>query len=1120
MHDATHHHELCPQQAVKQTGNSYGSQTVSGHARAVFGNVIVNNVYSVPNAAETNLRTAVLEWLSPLTFRRLHEEIRDKAIQKDDSNQARTSGEYSGRWLLESDTLDDWRSRRIRKLWIHGMPGAGKSVLASIIIDHLLSISQALPKESSFKVAFLYLSYKEQHSLVHLLGSIIRQAVQDDEKLPDPVLEAFKRSRNRGDEPPTQKDLSIMLADLVQLKPLYIVIDGLDECHRETRASLVKLLQPHGFQDLKLNLLISSRLLDEFETLARGFERVNIRADSRDIDIFIDRMFSENAYLEDFRQQDPTLLDDVKVAVRSRCDGMFLLATIHVNLLASKLTLADMRQCLRQLPTDINSTYKLAVERILSQQEEKKKLALDIFAWILHSGTMTLPELQHALSVNPTTRAFDPEYLHQETRIRDVCGGLVTVTKLDVRFVHYTAQTYFSQHMEELSVNVHAWIVEVCVNYLSMPALEQPDDREEKVSFADDLWEDPQGSLNTLQIHKRYGSKGSPGRNSRSRTPSPAAQKQSSRLNFTTKLERFPFARFAARNLGYHLRKVVDADSQARLIQLLKDLTRARAKRNFLCRLWWTMSLYYAKREQKITDPELYSSLDKSDLQGDPPTAVTSGGSSGSTPNREITALHVAGYIGWLPLVEVLISEGCELDPVDFDGRTPFIVAVQEGHSNVVGALLEAGASLNLTRPAGQDIMLQAAQEGHLDVVTMTLAQVLKRYEAQSITSAPAHLRKEENYLDFLIQLLLQLVWLILSARTKSSNTNNDVPAQVLEPMSKDIKKAILALCDSNLRLLAAAGLGEADIVQELLSREYISDVEPYSLHTVKMALFLAVESGFATAAEAILANGTDVNDTDSRGNTVLHRAALRNDLAMIEMLLTYNPDVNYKDSKGRTAWSLINEGQATETFVDRRKVLDALIEAGADPNMRDRQGVSVLYGAAAGGHIEVARYLLEVGVDPGSQTIYGWAPLHWAAADGHLEVVRLLVEAGANLNPLSDTSKTPLDLARSWKENPNRDLTVKLLVEAGAQSAQEVLASRATRKLGKSPLTSAEDDSEHDLDDDRSNVSSHEVSNRTLDNMWQHIEGITGDSDDGDGSESEHNSDEETNDEEQALIV
>lgn len=187
---------------------------------------------------------------------------------------------------------------------------------------------------------------------------------------------------------------------------------------------------------------------------------------------------------------------------------------------------------------------------------------------------------------------------------------------------------------------------------------------------------------------------------------------------------------------------------------------------------------------------------------------------------------------------------------------------------------------------------------------------------------------------------------------------------------------------------------------------------------------------------------------------------------------------------------------------------------------MRDRQGVSVLYGAAAGGHIEVARYLLEVGVDPGSQTIYGWAPLHWAAADGHLEVVRLLVEAGANLNPLSDTSKTPLDLARSWKENPNRDLTVKLLVEAGAQSAQEVLASRATRKLGKSPLTSAEDDSEHDLDDDRSNVSSHEVGNRTLDNMWQHIEGITGDSDDGDGSESEHNSDEETNDEEQALIV
>ena len=128
--------------------------------------------------------------------------------------------------------------------------------------------------------------------------------------------------------------------------------------------------------------------------------------------------------------------------------------------------------------------------------------------------------------------------------------------------------------------------------------------------------------------------------------------------------------------------------------------------------------------------------------------------------------------------------------------------------------------------------------------------------------------------------------------------------------------------------------------------------------------------------------------------------------------------------------------------------MLDALIRAGADPNLSDSWGVSVLYGAAAGGHSEIVRYLLEVGINPSKQTSFGWAPLHWAAADGHLDVVRLLVNAKADLSPMSDTSKTPLDMARTHKENPNRDVVVKLLLNAGALSAKEVLAARATRNI------------------------------------------------------------------------
>lgn len=108
---------------IQPFGHSYGTLNIGGNARVVNGDVqIVRNVYKLPVAEnETSLRNAILDWLSPLTFRHTHEEIRHKVVREDDSPMARSAGDYSGKWLLESDVFDEWRSRKIRKLWYHGM---------------------------------------------------------------------------------------------------------------------------------------------------------------------------------------------------------------------------------------------------------------------------------------------------------------------------------------------------------------------------------------------------------------------------------------------------------------------------------------------------------------------------------------------------------------------------------------------------------------------------------------------------------------------------------------------------------------------------------------------------------------------------------------------------------------------------------------------------------------------------------------------------------------------------------------------------------------------------------------------------------------------------------------
>ncbi|KAK5241369.1 hypothetical protein LTS06_012121, partial [Exophiala xenobiotica] len=49
----------------------------------------------------------------------------------------------TGDWVSRSSDWDDWINTRIRSLWIHGIPGAGKTVLAAHIIETILRICEA-----------------------------------------------------------------------------------------------------------------------------------------------------------------------------------------------------------------------------------------------------------------------------------------------------------------------------------------------------------------------------------------------------------------------------------------------------------------------------------------------------------------------------------------------------------------------------------------------------------------------------------------------------------------------------------------------------------------------------------------------------------------------------------------------------------------------------------------------------------------------------------------------------------------------------------------------------------------------------------------------------------------
>ncbi|CAN6334842.1 unnamed protein product [Urochloa humidicola] len=131
------------------------------------------------------------------------------------------------------------------------------------------------------------------------------------------------------------------------------------------------------------------------------------------------------------------------------------------------------------------------------------------------------------------------------------------------------------------------------------------------------------------------------------------------------------------------------------------------------------------------------------------------------------------------------------------------------------------------------------------------------------------------------------------------------------------------------------------------------------------------------------------------------------------------------KDIKGRNLLHFAAAGGHLE-------VCKFLVEeSGFHPNSTSAEGeTAILLAAEGGGHdvIPVLRYLLDRGGDPAMPDSRGSTPLHNAAKYGHDEAVRLLLSKGAPVDPLNHRG-TPLHLAI----HQDQDQALKILLEHGA---------------------------------------------------------------------------------------
>jgi uncharacterized protein len=195
-------------------------------------------------------------------------------------------------------------------------------------------------------------------------------------------------------------------------------------------------------------------------------------------------------------------------------------------------------------------------------------------------------------------------------------------------------------------------------------------------------------------------------------------------------------------------------------------------------------------------------------------------------------------------------------------------------------------------------------------------------------------------------------------------------------------------------------------------------------------ALIRAAERGDSTRVDQLLERGADVRARDGDGRTALTAAAYGNRVDVARALVRAGADVNAKDDTMQSPYLI-----ATSEVGDDPRLLELILENGAEVDDKDSYNGTGLIRAAERGHPRIVRRLLQAGIDRDHVNRLGWTALHEAIVLGdggsqHVATVRALVDGGVDVNVPDGSGVRPL---RHAEERGYRAIA-DALREAGAR--------------------------------------------------------------------------------------
>ncbi|KAF5968445.1 Nacht domain-containing protein [Fusarium bulbicola] len=368
----------------------------------------------------------------------------------------------TGKWLFRDQSFQNWLAGKEKAkpiLWLRGIPGAGKTLLASSVIKHTQSLKGT-------HTVFAFLTYLDSHiSALSVLHSLIFQLASTSLSLKTILCQSDLQ--HLGTDFSTTATLFQTLMQTAGA--VRVIIDGLDEIEPAQRSRLIKELVRLSDECEECHILLTSRAESDISRDLGG-KTTDLHVDRNNagsIQTFVNQAMTEWFREREFIPEVQAQLQGWAAPLAFRAKGMFLYAKVVLRIVHYINDIEDIKNQLEHLPLSLEDAYGRVLQQINACPDPRRRsLARSILGWVgCAPSPMTLKEIEQALLVDPKFASKLPK-VQATVNVTQVCGPIIDIVDGYVQFVHFTVREYIFSTKIQNSITLAEMALDLAIRCL------------------------------------------------------------------------------------------------------------------------------------------------------------------------------------------------------------------------------------------------------------------------------------------------------------------------------------------------------------------------------------------------------------------------------------------------------------------------------------------------------------------------------------------------------------------------------------------------------------------------------------------------------------------------------